>query len=218
MNIISLWNGFYKSIMKVPFIFYLIVIALYFWVNGAAHFPNWNSTYGNLILPYIVMMLAFFMWAKARAETRVNIPSSVGIVGFVSGFIVTWLVMAVAISAGLFSVESIEPSLLLQTIILQICVIATAEELMFRGVILNMFPPKFGLWIQAIIFAVWHSYAYNVIWYDAELASMNIISLGIAFVFGIILGLVALRKEYGLPAAIGIHAAYNLAILGVLMI
>jgi membrane protease YdiL (CAAX protease family) len=97
-------------------------------------------------------------------------------------------------------------------------VVATAEELMFRGVLLNLFGPQFGIWIQAFLFALWHSYAYQVVWYDISFANMNIISLGIAFVFGILLGFVAMKKELGLPATIGIHAAYNLAILGALTV
>ena len=112
-----------------------------------------------------------------------------------------------------------------QTVFFQICVVATSEELMFRGVLLDWFEGRkwSGVIITAAIFAVWHSYAYQILWYKQDWSELNYTALFIAFVFGVLLALVARNKAGterigGLPACIGIHAAYNLGVTGALTI
>ncbi len=213
---VGIWNSFYSTAMKLPFIFYFILVAVYFWINGAAHFPEWNSTYGTVILPYLVMMIAFVLWAKTKADRRIEISTSLGIPAFAMSFIVTWIIVSLLVSFGIFAIPFFPKEILFQTIIINIFVVSVAEEVMFRGVLLEAFG-KLGVFISAFLFAMWHMYAYNVIWYEGlELASFT--GLVLAFVFGIILGFVALKKEWGLPATIGIHAAYNLVIVGALAI
>jgi len=211
----TLWNSLYTTLMRVPFIFYLIAIAVYFWVNGPAHFPDWETTYGPLILPYIVMMLAFFVWSKTRQS--IDTPSSLALPAFVMGFIATWIIFELLNLAGLFEITKASYSALLPLIIIQVCVVATAEEVIFRGVMLSYLKVLgiLGIIIQALLFAVWHFYAYGAD-LNVGLATIPFGPLIFAFIMGVILGVVTLKKELGLPAAIGIHAAYNLCILGVL--
>jgi membrane protease YdiL (CAAX protease family) len=213
---ISVWNSLYFMFLKVPFVFYLIIIAIYFWVNGSAHFSDWANTYSPLILPYMVMMLAFIIYASPTAEKRIKISTQLALPAFVVFFIMTWIIMEILIQTNLLGVTPAPVSTIIPLMVLHICVVAPAEELMFRGVILDFFKSFaiIGILIQASLFSIWHYYAYS--------GGMRISSIGalspfiFAFIIGIILGFIALRKEWGLPAAIGVHAAYNLSVLGVL--
>ena len=100
-----------------------------------------------------------------------------------------------------------------QTVLIQVVVVATAEELMFRGVLLSYL----GIIISSFLFAIWHSYAYGIIYHQMTietLGNFNWSALALAFVMGIVLAIVAKNKRFGLPGAIGLHAAYNAVIVG----
>ena len=120
------------------------------------------------------------------------------------------MVMLLASALGLFQVQSLPSSLFWPTVILQVCVVATAEELMFRGVMLSYF----GVIVSSVLFAIWHGYAYGVIYYEGV---FQITSIVFAFIMGLILAMIVKNKQWGLPAAIGVHAAYNLFISGAFM-
>ena len=204
----------YGKLSQIPFIFILVAIAVYFWINGAAHFPNWDSSYSQLIMVYIVMMLIFVVWAKRETKKQINLSVQKSAFAFVAFFFVTWILLLIVVELNLLTASEFNINLFWQTIILQICVIATAEELMFRGIILSYI----GVFFSAVAFALWHAYAYQILWYQISWSSLNWTALLIAFCMGIILGLVAKDKRFGLPACIAIHAAYNLVLLGVLTI
>jgi membrane protease YdiL (CAAX protease family) len=205
----------YKQLANIPFIFILIAIAVYFWINGPAHFPYWDASYSSLIMIYIIMMLIFLVWAKRQQITEIKQPVQKSAFSFVGFFFLTWILMFAVVKAGWITPAEFPMELFWQTIILQICVVATAEELMFRGVLLSYV----GVIIQAILFAIWHSYAYQIIWYEVTLETFNWYVLLFAFAMGVILGIVAKNKQWGgISATIAIHSVWNLTIIGVLAI
>lgn len=204
----------YTRLGKIPFIFILLAIEIYFFVNGAAHFPNWDASYGQLIIAYIIMTLIFLGFAKTRTTTEIRQPLSISAFTFVVFFLITWILLTVLIESNFLQPGSIDPSLFWPMIMLQICVVATSEELMFRGVLLSYL----GIFISAIVFAVWHSWAYQIIWYNLSWETFNWSALLIAFIMGIILGFIAKDKRFGLPACIGVHACFNLIIMGILTV
>jgi len=89
--------------------------------------------------------------------------------------------------------------------VFQIVIVATSEEIIFRGALLRYFM-VFG-WIPAyvvssVLFGLFHYAAYGG----------NISSIIIAIFIGWILALLA--HKWNLGAAIGFHAAYNGFVLG----
>lgn len=210
-NVILNWSqGAYRNFSRVPFIFVLILIEIYFFINGSAHFPNWDSGYGNLIMIYIMMTLFFLVWAKRSTERQMDRPFKDSIIWFVFFFIGTYIFMLFASALGLFSAPTLPGSLFWPTVIVQICVVATAEELMFRGVILSWF----GIIISAILFAFWHGYAYGMVYYQGQFMWS---SVAFALVMGLILGLIAKHPKWGIVACIGVHSCYNCYISGIFM-
>jgi len=205
-------NATYKLLSMIPFVFVLLLIALFLYINGPSLFPYWNQNHSNMIMIYVVMMMVFYVWAKKQTLTELRLPVNHVMFSFTTFFLLTWLIMYALIQGGVVVVASdFNMDLFWQTVLLQICVVATAEEMMFRGVL----QAHVGIFFQAIAFAVWHSYAYNIIWYNGV---FNWGALLWAFTMGIILGYVAKNKEWGLGGSIAIHSCVNLMLLGVLMI
>lgn len=217
---------------KIPFLFGLIAIEVYILVNGAAWFPQWDTSYQSLILFYLVMTCAFglFIYIRRkqmiRTQEELGINLNVGILSFAVGFFITVVLLAILVKIGLMVVDTNFPkSIYFETIIIQICVVATSEELIFRGIFLDVFQAKkwTGIIITSVLFSLWHSYAYQVVWYQLDWSAINIGSLMIAFIFSVILCLIARRKATedkigGLSATIGIHAAWNICVIGALPI
>jgi len=205
------FNSVYRNLGRIPFVFILVAIAIYFWINGPAHFPDWQASQSNIIMVYIVMMIGFMVWARKRTEKQVYVPLQKSAFTFVFFFIITWAVMLGLIYLNvLVPASDFAPELFWTVLILQVCVVAPAEEVIFRGVLLEYT----GIVIQAVLFAVWHSYAYDILWYDIGSDAIRWGPLVFAFVMGLILGYIARNKNWGLPATIAIHACYNLVILG----
>ena len=204
------WKAGYSRIAGLPFLFLLIAIEVYFWVNGRAHFPDWDASYSDLILIYLGMTVIFLLWARRGTEAQMKIPIRLAVPVFVLFFIATYIILFFMSLLGLIQTQALPGELFWQTVIIQVCVVATAEELMFRGVILEFL----GITASAILFALWHGWAYGIRYYDFSWEQFPLMAVMFAFVIGLLLGFIAKRKEWGLPATISIHASYNLFVIG----
>jgi len=203
----------YNKLGNTPFLFILVAIAIYFWINGEAHFPSWGENQSNIIMVYIVMMVAFLVWSKKKTEKETTVSLSRSAFNFFFFFIITWLVMIALVNLGvLVPASKFDMGLFWPMIIMQVAVVAPAEEVIFRGILMSYL----GIIIQAVLFALWHSYAYEILWYNISWESFNWGALVFAFCMGIILGLIVKNKKWGLPSSIAVHSAYNLTILSVL--
>jgi len=207
---------------KIPFIFMLLLIELYFFINGNAHFPEWDSSYGKTMMAYLIMTIVFLFFSKTKTKKEIKAPLNVSITSFAVAFIIASIIIMIITEAGFIAVVALPVGLFWQTIIMQATVVAPAEELMFRGVLLDWFEGRkwSGVIITSALFALWHSYAYQMLWYEQSWSTINYSSLFIAFLFGVLLALVVRNRVGterigGIPAAIGIHAAYNLGVMGV---
>lgn len=202
-----------KRIERIPFIFILLAVAIFFWINGPAFFENWASTYGNTIVVYISMLLIFLFFAKKKVieETTESLGKSTK--KYITGFFATFVLMTSLSLIGLIEFGKISPDMVWQTLIVQMCIVSAAEELMFRGVLLSYV----GIIASSALFAIWHSYAYGLTWYNLPL-EVDFSLIIIAFVFACVLGwlVVYQKKRFGLVGAVACHACYNLCILGVL--
>ena len=196
----------YTKVSNFPFIFALVLVWIYFWINGPAHFPNWSDSYSPLMLTYLGMTVLFLFFAKRQTEVELQNPISRSMVIFTMFFIATLLLLSTVSLLGLYSHPEFDQSLFWPTFIIQIFVVATAEELMFRGVLL----PYVGVVLQGAAFALWHAYAYQIIYYDLTWATLNYPAVIMAFVMGILLGIIAKDKRFGLPACIALHGSFNL--------
>lgn len=201
-----------KKVEKIPFLLPFLFLAVYFWINGSAHFENWSNTYGTTILYYIGMMFVFFLWATRKTEKYIDEPLSSSIRKYVVCLIATIIIMILLGYTQVFDFGRISPDILWPTLIIQMCVVSVAEELMFRGVILEYT----GVIFSSFLFAIFHSAAYGMRWYNVSLDSPWG-SLAFAFIFGLILAFLVKYKPktVGLPGAVAIHFVYNAFVLGI---
>ena len=200
----------YKRFASIPFLFIPIAITTYLWINGRAHFPDWDSSYGQIISVYLVMMIVFLVWSGRKTQEQMRRPLHLSATAFVIFFIGTYLILFALSALGVIMVDPLPANLFWQTVIFQVCVVATAEELMFRGVALEML----GVVVSAVLFAFWHSFAYGAQYYNFTWETFNWFAFAFAFIMGIILGIIAKQKQWSLPACIGVHSAYNLFVIG----
>ena len=217
-------SSIYRSVGNVSFIFILIAVEVGLFLAGNSFFPGWDQTYGQLILAYLAMTIIFLFWSKKRTKTMTGAPLSRSLFWFFVFFMITWAVMMALVLAGVVTPASdFDTSTLGQVLLIQICVVATSEELMFRGAMLDELSrgqkvTKFAIVGQAVVFALYHSWAYQIVWYDGSWETLNLSALFIAFLMGIVLGVIASKKEFGLSATIAVHAVFNLILLGAITI
>lgn len=215
-------SKFLKNMVNIPFIFILVALMVYIKLNGAAHYPVWEDmiyvgpNHVNIIDAYIIMVVIFLFWAARRTEGEMRRPFHEAAGVFGAFFIGTLAIMYMLVYLGVLGVaDPIAHELFWPTVIFQFTCVATAEELMFRGVLLDV---THSVLVQAILFGVWHGYAYQILYYDVGLSAVDFVPVFFAIGFGIILGIVALNKKFGLPAVIAIHGTYNCVILGCFII
>lgn len=231
-----------RSLTAAPIILFAIVIAGYLMTNGAAHFPDWKSTYANIIQAYfyfiiiIILYIVYVLYRRGTLRKNTDEPLpffrslhetapifgiSLLASGIVFWFIVSFRILPVS--------EQLPFGLFWPQVLLQFCVIATIEELLFRGVFLHwMHYTVFAVILQAVLFGLWHSVAYDLLWYNPE--SINWGSLGFAIGMGLLLGMIAMypmgktigrgtrQIRYGVVATIPVHAMYNLSVNGTMPI
>lgn len=191
----------------------VVIIQMMLYVNAGAIFPQpYVEQAKSIILLYMIMTFAFTLVTRyiPPEATKPFIPELMTF--FVSFFIFAGLLYALPLQTGshifgswnqikpvggvIFQIETIK--IALPFMLLFAFVVAYTEELIFRGVL-----PKFLTTIGSnLLFAVFHWYAY----------SGNLVSILIAFIFGMIFSFVA--EKFGLMSAVGMHTAWNLKILG----
>lgn len=202
---------------RIPFIFVLLIVAGWFWLFGDAYFPDWSYgglSYATTISYYIALLVIFLIFSKIRALPILGTPSNIAFRQFAIGAIATLIFMMFALSAGFVGQNQLAAGMFIPMIIMQVAIVAPAEELMFRGVLQSYV----GIIAQAVVFAFWHSVTYGAIWSKYGWPPMTAMyALFIAFAFGIAMGLVARHKDLGIPACIGAHAMFNLVVLGALL-
>ena len=206
------------SVEQTPFLLVFLGIAIYFWINGSSHFENWGSTYGQIIPVYIMMTVVFYLFARKNAQTQLKEPLEKSAINYFIGLFACLIVMTGLIWLGVFSPGKISTDLIFQTLILQLCVVSVAEELIFRGVILET---TNSIIASSAIFAVFHSASYGVLWYNFDPATM-LGSLLFAFAFGLVLAAIVKWKpkrfNIGLIGVVAIHGMYNCVILGIFVL
>ena len=198
----------------IPFIFILLIIAGYFWLFGDSLFPDWTGSFSEAVSYYIALLVIFLIFTRLRTQRILDTPSNIALQQFGLGFVATLIFMMMMRGIGVLSPVAIAAGMFIPMIIMQVFIVAPAEELMFRGVLQSYV----GIVPQALLFAFWHTVTYGYIWSQLGWPDIGTaFALFIAFSFGIVMGLVA-RSKYGIPACIGAHACYNLVILGVIML
>lgn len=204
-----------------PFVFILMGLAMFFWLNGKAFFEAWGASNEGTITVYLLMMVVFLVWSNKESLAHLKMPLKDAIPGYLLGMFITFGIMNIVIFFGVMSTPLFPPELFWPTVIMQICIVSVAEEIIFRGILLE----STGILISSVLFAGWHTYAYSFIWHTGGWETFNWGAMIFVFGMGILLAIIVehsrdLEKQtkikLGFPAAMAIHATYNLCVLGAL--
>lgn len=200
--------------VNVPFVLFLLIAQFWLLANLQLFVPGDSfDRFQTAMIVYLVMTTAFLAMSRQWQISTISSNPSEGFVKFFGGFLVAWMVLTLgkgelALSGG------IGPNL-----IFFLLVVAVSEELIFRGLMPEVLASiykgngyatsplesKAAAWIfSSAIFAFFHAAVYNG----------NASSIIFAFLAG--LAFSTITSKAGLESSMGVHAAWNLVIGGVL--
>lgn len=189
-----------------------VFIAFFFLINGEALLsPHWGTAWTLTILIYMIGVSSFVLAADKLPKKYKDQESPIfdSLIGIGLAFIISWVVFLVLHDLGLYftSVSSMPVDRIPANLIFQLVIVASSEELIFRGAIFGFLYAQYG-WFSAyfgssLIFALFH--------YAAYAGDLN--ATVVAFLMGLVLAYVCDRWNIGV--SIGLHWGYNCYITGV---
>jgi membrane protease YdiL (CAAX protease family) len=197
-----------RKLQNITFLLLYSLFAFYFLVNGPGVFDEWSTSWTMTTIVYLVGV-ALFLGLQENLPRELEAPVDKSILGFSLAFLLATLVFIILYDLGwLFqNVTGMPLSKIPAHLVYQLVIVVASEEIIFRGVIFRFFFKYFGLIIAMIVssvfFSLFHFAAY----------SGNIISLGFAFLMGLVLSYMVYRFNIGV--AIGLHYAWNAYVLGI---
>lgn len=187
-----------------------VIVASYFLVNGETLLsPVWTSNWTWTIVVYMVMV-ALFIQISDKLPDKSKSPILQNILALCIVFPTSTALFWVLQDFGIYfqSVQPMSYHLIPAHLIYQLVIVASSEELIFRGAIFGFLQEyyKKQWWIPYIgnsgLFAIFHLAAYG----------FNPITLLIAFLMGLIFTYCTDRWNIGV--AIGLHFSYNAFVIG----
>lgn len=194
------------QLIALPVVSYILI--LFFLVQGPVLFGDSWKRWETVTLIYAMFMLPVLIFSLMRMESF-TIPAWKVLAFYGVTLVGAYFLFSFAFKG--FKYESGFPvGGMLPTVVFQLFVIVMAEESFFRGFLLEVGKGRVGLGVlvSAIMFSTFHLAAYSA-------AGLNFMAFGVALVMGIALGFTYLstRRFAGLGVVLGIHAAWNLALL-----
>lgn len=188
-----------RQLGRVPFFAWLILAQAFIFVCAPAIAPP--AEVGRLqaaLTVYMILTLAFLALLKTR-PLWMKATLDQGIAYFIGGFVAT----AVLVSAlkGLPGLNTLQLTGPLYLIVFHSLVVATSETFVFQGFLPLLITPV----VAQGAFAVFHWAAYLG----------DLTALITAFVAGLVFYVIA--RRFNIWLACGIHAGFNIGILGILV-
>ena len=197
---------------RIPLIILFFFIGIYLWFFGGQHFGEDWSAMSATVSFYMAVFFGSIFIADTRLQKDLRAGLGTALRPYLLFFIFTFIIASLLFSGSSTTTSSI----IVPMLVLQICIVAPTEELMFRGVLLSYIGyTTLAIIIQAVIFSIWHWVVYTNMIGLTQSATMALLS---AFIFGIVMGYIVRNKRWGLPAVMACHAAFNIAVLGLVTI
>ena len=195
------------------------MLTFFFLFNGSALFPEWEELgLDKWIMAYLIFQVAALAIARQQLS---QLPLPLSVIWFAGGFMAAFTLFTVLFAGG--GVEQPFPvsGAVLGIIAFQF-VVAASEEVAFRGILVRDLRPgvsgskkgpfPIATWItvivSGIVFAGFHLAAYTAV------PGAGISAFIFPAVFGMAMGFLFLKTR-SISVCIGIHWAYNLAVLGI---
>jgi len=210
-------NKVEKNIGKVIFLGLYALVAFWFLVNGEGVFTSWGTSWTFNAIIYLLGVSLFVSTLEDEfpVELRTSLPRTITYFSLFS--IGSLIVLLVIQDFGLlFTGSAVMPyHLVLANMTFQLVIVASSEEIIFRGVVFGYLYDRFKLrsdkqlgWVipyllSAFIFAFFHFAVYG----------LNLSNMIIVFLMGLVFAY--LVERWGLGASIGVHWIWNCMAIGV---
>ena len=205
-----------RNLGKVTLLVIYSLIAFAFLVNGEGLFSAWET---NWTLNAIIYILGVALFLSVIEELPRELKSSFidNLKFFSASAILTLIILLVVRDFGLmFQDTSPMPyHLIIPNMAFQLIIVATSEEIIFRGVIFGYLYDRFQLrsenkygWIipyfgSSIIFALFHYAVYGL----DPINMLMLFTMGLVFAYTV--------DRWGLGASIGVHWIWNCMAIGI---
>jgi len=193
-----------RKIRKVPFILWLWVAQFFLLVNAPIIAkPEQVDMFRTTLIIYMIGQVLFFKLGSKVPGLNMNM--NMALPWFAGGFIGTVLVITGIQAIREVTIAGLQTqmyslSAAVYFIVLHALVVGVAEELMFRGFLVQIFTVV----PAQIFFGLFHASAYG-----GDLFSI-IVAVGAGFIF-----YTAMKFSGNIWLACGIHAGYNIGVLRV---
>ncbi len=205
-----LTQGLGKLAVLYPFTLISLVLTFFFLFNGAVMFPEWEELgLDKWIMAYLIFQVAALALARKQLS---QLPLPLSVVWFLGGLAAAYTLFTIMFMSGGIEQPFPVTGAVLSIVVFQF-VVATSEEVAFRGILVrDVKGSKLATWgsivIGALAFSGFHFAAYS------QGAAFSVLSFAWPFLFGVMMG-VLFWKTKSISVCIGIHWAYNLAVLGI---
>ena len=198
MNILPGASQTFNTLKHVPLNVYMLLALAFMLINSSIIVPDAEIAKFELTLIVYMVFLALFQRYINAPGFKMNLNKAS--IWFVGGFAVTTLAMVGLQNLPFESASTYAVTAPFYLIISHVFIVAYSEEMIFRGALPNIITPI----PAAVAFSLFHVSAYGG----------NILSLVVAFVAGMLFYVI--MRYTNIWTVIGVHSAYNCAVLGVL--
>ena len=205
-----------RNLGKITILIVYSIVVFYFIINAEGLFSAWETSWTYNAIIYVLGVTLFLgVTDDLPRELKTSFSSNLKYFSIIS--IATLIFLLVLQDLGFLfqNVASMPEHLIISNLIFQLVVVASSEEIIFRGVIFGYLYDHFKLrsektygWVipyfgSAIIFALFHYAVFG----------LNLISMGMVFAMGLVFAYAV--ERYSLGASIGIHWIWNCMAIGV---
>lgn len=188
-----------RTLRHVPFQIYLWLLLAFMLVNASAIAPAGRvEHFQTILIVYMILMLVFVRMSPKIRGLKMNLNQA--IIWFVAPFVATTIIMTGLMGFRGLEVPAYAVGAATYLILIHTCVVSFCEEEIFRGALTNILTAV----PAAAAFAIFHWGAYQA----GPMAMLT------AFIAGLVFYII--YRYTNIWCVAGLHAGYNVAIIGVL--
>lgn len=203
-----------KKIRNVTVLILYAIFAFWFLINGEGLFPDWDSSWTYSTLIYLIGVSIFLSIQEKLPSDfdpdnkKSNLANN--IIGFCFTFPIVILILIAIRDSGIYFqyLQNMPKHLIPATLVYQLVIVATSEEIIFRGVIFRFLYQYHWViaWIgSSLIFSIFHF----------AVSQGNLSNLALIFIIGIVLAW--LVDRFNLGVTIAVHWVWNIFVLGAIV-
>ena len=196
----------YKKIRNITLLIIYAIFAFYFLINGPGIFKEWDSSWTITTIIYMVGV-SIFLSIQEKIPRNLEKPLTESSIGFIVAFILATVLFIILRDANLYftNVTAMPLDKIPATLVYQLIIVAASEEIIFRGILLEIFHQihwLIAVIVTSVLFALFHYAVYGG----------SLVAMMMAFGLGMIFALCVYRWNIGV--SVGLHFAWNSYVFG----